>query len=297
MINTTEMIKMPSFNEIEEENNPKNTVIKYAKELYEETGRNVIIYYSSWLTIDSEETSIDSMDKNAFMGVIKDLDKTKGLDLILHTPGGLLDATESIIDYLHEIFGEDIRAIIPQMAMSGGTLIACSCKEILMGKHSSLGPVDPQIGSVAAKTVIEEFELAKKEIEEKPESLPFWELLLDKYPANFMFECKHTMEWAKDILEKSLKYSMFKEENDSKNINQIIYELVSSETTKDHSRNLPAKKCKEIGLNIVYLEKNDKIQDLVLSIHHACISYFNRENTCKIYLNQHGTFLSIDFIE
>ena len=141
---------MPSFKEIEEENNPKNTIIKYAKELHEETGRNVIIYYSGWLTIDSEEISIDSMDKNAFMGVIKDLDKTKGLDLILHTPGGLLDATESIIDYLHAIFGEDIRAIIPQMAMSAGTLIACSCKEILMGKHSSLGPVDPQIGSLAA---------------------------------------------------------------------------------------------------------------------------------------------------
>ena len=140
--------------------------------------------YSGWLTIDSEEISIDSMDKNAFMGVIKDLDKTKGLDLILHIPGGLLDATESIIDYLHAIFGEDIRAIIPQMAMSAGTLIACSCKEILMGKHSSLGPVDPQIGSLAARTVIEEFELAKKEIEETPESIAYWELLLDKYPAN-----------------------------------------------------------------------------------------------------------------
>ncbi len=287
---------MPSFKEIEEENNPKNTIIKYAKELHEETGRNVIIYYSGWLTIDSEEISIDSMDKNAFMGVIKDLDKTKGLDLILHTPGGLLDATESIIDYLHAIFGEDIRAIIPQMAMSAGTLIACSCKEILMGKHSSLGPVDPQIGSLAARTVIEEFELAKKEIEETPESIAYWELLLDKYPANFLFECRNTMEWAKDILEKSLKYSMFHEE-ESEKINRLSYELVSGEATKDHSRNLSAKKCREIGLNVIYLEENDKLQDLILSIHHACISYFNHENSCKIYLNQNGTFLSIDLIE
>ena len=37
------------------------------------------------------------------------------------------------------------------MAMSGGTMIACSCKEILMGKHSSLGPVDPQIMGIAAQ--------------------------------------------------------------------------------------------------------------------------------------------------
>ena len=79
---------MPSFREIENENNPIKTVTKYAKELYEKTCRNVIIYTSSFLTQDSEETFIDSFDKNGFMAVIKDLDKTKGLDLILHTPGG-----------------------------------------------------------------------------------------------------------------------------------------------------------------------------------------------------------------
>lgn len=59
------------------------------------------------------------------------------------------------------------------MAMSAGTMIACSCKEILMGKQSSLGPVDPQIYGVPAKSVIEEFELAKKEIEENPKSTPY----------------------------------------------------------------------------------------------------------------------------
>ena len=169
---------MPSFKEIEEENNPKNTIIKYAKELYEETGRNVIIYYSGWLTSENEETYIDDFDKNGFMVVIKDLDKNKGLDLILHTPGGTLDATESIIDYLHAVFGEDIRAIVPQISMSGGTMIACSCKEIIMGKHSSLGPVDPQMGGISAQNIIKEFKLAKKETSENPELIPFWTILL-----------------------------------------------------------------------------------------------------------------------
>ena len=77
------------------------------------------------------------------MSVIHGLDKSKGLDLFLHTPGGDVGATESLIDYLHDSFGGDIRAIIPQIAMSGGTMIACSCKEIIMGKQSSLGPIDP----------------------------------------------------------------------------------------------------------------------------------------------------------
>ena len=224
----------------------KNTIIKYAQKLHEKTGRNVIIYYSGWLTVDNDEISIDDMDKNGFMSVIKDLDKSKGLDLILHTPGGSVSATESIIDYLHAVFGENIRAIIPQMAMSGGTMIACSCKEILMGKHSSLGPVDPQIYGIPARTVIEEFELNKKEIEENPKSTPFWTILLDKYPSNFLFECKNTIDWAKDILEKSLKYSMFKD-NNQELVEKIIFELVSGEATKNHSRNLSPKRCKEIG--------------------------------------------------
>ncbi len=60
------------------------------------------------------------MDKNRFMSVIHGLDKSKGLDLFLHTPGGDVGATESLIDYLHDSFEGDIRAVIPQIAMSGG---------------------------------------------------------------------------------------------------------------------------------------------------------------------------------
>ncbi|WP_298523539.1 S49 family peptidase [uncultured Methanobrevibacter sp.] len=273
---------MATYIEIKNENDPKTTIIKYAQELHEKTGRNVIVYYSGWLTVDDYESSIDSMDKNVFMTIIKGLDKSKGLDLILHTPGGAVSATESLIDYLHAIFGENIRAIIPQMAMSGGTMIACSCKEILMGKHSSLGPADPQIYGIPARTVIEEFELAKKEIEENPKSVPYWRILLDKYPVNFLFECKNSMDWAKEILEKSLKYSMFKDDNPAI-IDKIVYELTLGEATKSHSRNLSPKKCREIGLKIKFIEEDEELQDLILSIHHACINYFNQKNVSKIY--------------
>ena len=76
---------MPSFKEIKEEINPKNTILKYTEKLHEKTGRNIIIYYSGWLNVDDEKISIDSTDKNGFMYTIKDLDKSKGLDLVLHT--------------------------------------------------------------------------------------------------------------------------------------------------------------------------------------------------------------------
>lgn len=225
------------------------------------------------------------------MTLIEDLDKSKGLDLILHTPGGPLDATESIIDYLHATFGEDIRAVIPQIAMSCGTMIACGCKEILMGNHSSLGPVDPQIIDVAAKNVKKEFDLAKEEITANPDSIPYWSMLLEKYPVNFSIECEKAIEWSEDILEKSLKHSMFKNSN-QKEINRIKKELITGENIKDHAQNLSAEKCKEIGLNIKKLEDDEKLHKIVLSIHYASINYFNKKNQSKILLNQNGTFYS-----
>ena len=178
------------------------------------------------------------------------------------------------------------------MAMSGATMIACTSKEIIMGKHSSLGPVDPQIGDISAQNVIKEYELAKKEIEENPDSIPFWEILLNKYPANFQFECENTIDWSNDILKKSLKNSMFKENNEEI-IDKITCELTSIDITKTHSRNLSAEKCREIGLNIKYLEEDEELEDMILSIHHACMSFIRHEHVCKIYLNHEGEFISI----
>ena len=71
------------------------------------------------------------------MNAIHGLDHSKGLDLILHTPGGNVAATECIVNYLKSVFGGNIRAIIPQLSMSCGTMIALSCKETLIPQLSA----------------------------------------------------------------------------------------------------------------------------------------------------------------
>jgi ClpP class serine protease len=105
------------------------------------------------------------------MTAIHGLDRKKGLDLALHTPGGEAAATESLVDYLRQIFGTDIRAIVLQLAMSAGTMLACACKSILIGKQSSLGPIDPQLGGLAAHGIIEEFTKAYEEIQVDPRKI------------------------------------------------------------------------------------------------------------------------------
>jgi len=158
-------LKMPDWNELLDEikaSGSTHDIIgrKYLKQLYEVTNRNTIVYYSGWLQkkgLPPIMAGMDDGDKIGFMTTIHDLDRSKGLDLVLHTPGGETAATESIVDYLRKMFGPDIRAIVPQLALSGGTMIACACKTILMGKHSSLGPIDPQFRGKPAHGVIEEF--------------------------------------------------------------------------------------------------------------------------------------------
>ena len=75
------------------------------------------------------------------------------LDLIIHSPGGHVEAVEQIINYLRSKYSH-IRAIVPQSAMSAATMLACACDEIVMGKHSAIGPIDPQMTFRRANNII-----------------------------------------------------------------------------------------------------------------------------------------------
>ncbi|MDR2944779.1 MAG: hypothetical protein LBU81_06870 [Methanosarcinales archaeon] len=212
---------MPSWNDILMEIQKESTVRpdaldfvrrKYLKKLHEATGRNVIAYYSGWLQKPGfASASIDDDDKNGFMNAICGLDRSKGLDLILHTPGGDTAATESIVNYLRKMFGDDIRAIIPLLSMSGGTMMACACKEIIMGKQSSIGPIDPQYNGVSTHGVIEEFEKAIKDAKTSPETIPIWQVIIAKYHPTFIGDCEKAIQWSSDMVQSWLETGMFKD--------------------------------------------------------------------------------------
>lgn len=266
---------------------------KYLKNLYEITGRNVIAYYSGWLQksqLDIRLLSIDDNDKNGFMTTIYKLDRTKGLDLILHTPGGEISATESLVDYLRGMFGTNIRAIIPQIAMSAGTMIALACKEIVMGKQSSLGPIDPQINGLPAHGVIEEFQRAAREIQSNPALIAVWQPIIAKYTPAFIGECEKAMEWSREIVKEWLISGMFN--GDSKpqeKAEKVLDELADHAMTKSHSRHISLNKAKELGLKVVDLESDDNLQDAVLTVHHMYMHTFASTAAVKIIENHDGS--------
>lgn len=208
---------------------------KYISLLHNHTGRNIIVYYSGWLSVNEGlPIEINDLDMNGFMAMTYGLDFNKGLDLILHTPGGSVAATEAIITYLYGMFNGNIRAIIPQLAMSGGTLIACSCKEIIMGKQSSLGPIDPQFGDFPAQGLISEFERARNEIDDNPNAIYLWQPIISQYSPTLLNSCKNAINWANEIFEESLKRNMFSNEDSEDVIRDIVSVFGSHETTKAH---------------------------------------------------------------
>lgn len=261
---------------------------KYIKSLARETKRNVIAYYSGWLQNPNlGNTSISDDDKNGLMAVVHKLDRAKGLDLLLHTPGGDLAATESIVDYLHRMFGRDIRAFIPQLSMSAGTMIACACREIVMGKQSSLGPIDPQFGGIPAHGVIKEFEEAIEAVKKDPASLPIWREVVRKYHPTFIGECRNALDWSAQIVRQWLATGMFDGEADAAaKAERVVKYLSDHDETKTHARHITIDEAEAIGLKVGRLEDKQEVQDLVLTVHHAFMHTFANSKAVKIMENQ-----------
>ena len=284
---------MPNWNEVLDEINhegrssPLDIIRhKYLKLLNKKTGRNIICYYSGWLQKPEYPSSIDDNDKNGLMTTIHGLDHSLGLDLILHTPGGNVAATESIVHYLRTIFNDEVRVFVPQIAMSAGTMIACASKEIFMGKESNLGPIDPQFGGIPAHGVLDEFDRAVKEVKDDPQSLPIWQTVIQKYHPTFLGECKQAIELSSQLVTCWLKEVMFKDQDDAASkAASIVNTLNNHADTKTHSRHIHFQEAIDMGLNVTMLEEDQELQDLVLTIHHAYMHTLANTRAVKIIEN------------
>jgi ATP-dependent protease ClpP protease subunit len=276
------------------EGNPLDVVRRrYLMKAHSITGRNTIAYYSGFLQkTNIEQTAINDNDKTGLMTVVDKLDRRKGLDFIIHTQGGDLAAAESIVDYLKQMFGKDIRAIVPQIAMSAGTMIACACKSIIMGKHSNLGPIDPQFRGISAAGVVAEFERAMEEVNSDPKKIPIWQVIIAKYHPTFIGECEKAIVWSKQIVTNWLLDNMLENHNDAQQkADEIVKFLSEWGSTTSHSRHIGINDCEHIGLDIVRLEdllREKDFQDCILSIHHSFMHTFSNSTSVKIIENHNG---------
>jgi hypothetical protein len=158
-----------------------------------------------------------------------------------------------------------------------------------MGKHSNLGPIDPQFFCVPAHAIKEEFERAIREVQAAPHTAPIWQVILSKYGPSQISESLKVIAWADQMTREWLTTGMFDgDEQAGAKVDRIVLELGDHAITKSHARHISVKAAKSFGLNIMALEEDQKLQDAVLSVHHAAILTLNMTPAIKIIENDRG---------
>ena len=172
---------------------------------------------------------IDMDDSEAVVRAIHEMESSTPIDIVLHTPGGLVLASLQIARALKAHKGK-VTVFVPHFAMSGGTLIALAADEIVMSEHAVLGPIDPQINGMPAASLIKV--AAQKPISEIDDQTLVLADLGEKAIAQLrrqaceLMRAPMTPEAAKDLSEK----------------------LTSGRWTHDYP--IGASEARELGLNV-----------------------------------------------
>lgn len=181
-------------------------------------------------------------------------------DVLLHSPGGRPDATERLVGLLRGKFKE-VNFLIPHSAYSAATMLALSGNCIILHSSATLGPIDPQINGIPARSIKRGFEKVKERIaKEGPETLPAYIPLIEKYSLHLLELCDDSEKLLKELVITWLKKYMFKDE---KNVERRIAKAVKYFCAYDkhlmHSHPLPLEKLTEFGLKIELADKNFRI--------------------------------------
>jgi hypothetical protein len=140
-----------------------------------------------------------------------------------------------------------------------------------------------------AHGVIEEFRTAGKEIAADSAKIPLWQPIAANYSLTLIGECQKAIQWSEETANTWLVSGMFEGDPAAKaKASKIVLELGDHALTRSHSRHISMDKAKETGLKIVELEQDPRLQDAVLSLHHACIQTLAGTAAIKIIENHKG---------
>lgn len=172
---------------------------------------------------------IDIEDSERVLRGIKLTDPNLPIDVILHTPGGLVLASEQIANALAK-HPAKVTVFVPHYAMSGGTMIALAADEIVMDENAVLGPVDPQIGQYPAVSILNVLE--RKDLNK-----------VDDETLILADMSRKAIEQVKATIRRIASYHYRPEEAE-----RLADELASGQWTHDYP--ISVEEARELGLNI-----------------------------------------------
>lgn len=191
--------------------------------MHQQTGHSVIVHASACTIpnkiVPPQAVMIDFADIKAFETASDSLPPGP-LDIILHTPGGISEAVEGIVNVIRPKFNP-VRFIIPHIAKSAGTMLALSGNEILLHPNAELGPIDPQmvVGNMvsSAEAIISQFEQIKDEIlgnpsrgiPPDPQKVSLWGPILATMGPSLLVQCENARQLGQQLVINFMTQYMF----------------------------------------------------------------------------------------
>lgn len=288
---TIDTIKSP-----QDSNKRRQELIKEIEEL---TKRRLLVYVADF---NKPNNNINLQDKTGFSDLVEDIQE-KEVDIVVNSPGGSAEVTESLVGILRSKF-ENIRFAIPNSAKSAATLLCLSGDKLLMDHRSELGPIDPQISYLtsdgrkqeAAEDILGGFEEIKKILsKEGPSAIPAYIPLLSKYTIGLLTSCENARELSATLAQEWLGRYMFKDTPQTKKPEEIKKYFASRRKTRSHSRPILIDKCLNLGMDIIDLreQKNSNLARKLWELWCLYALHFERSPVCKMYENSSGCTLQI----
>jgi ATP-dependent protease ClpP protease subunit len=280
-----------------EESSPDYVLKKYLKKLHKYTSRTTVLYASAFTESDvsGRVLQLGRQDLSCFMAACSGAE-TRELDLILHSPGGTVEAAEQIVTYLRRRF-DNVRAIVPACALSSATLLACAADQIVLADHAALGPIDPIIDwsyqgsyhSTSAQTLINEFSIAQSNINNKRNNPVLWIEKLKRYPPGLLATCKAQIQLSRELARRWLERYMFGgEEGASERAEMISTWLADSRPFVSALRPLMFEQAAAKELKVELLEDDEGLADNVMSVFLAATVKFRSSDCVKIIVDRLG---------
>jgi len=231
--------------------------------------------------------SIDLSDVDGFTDLINSVKDNEAVDILLHSPGGRPDATERLVGLLRGKF-QEVNFLIPHSAYSAATMLALSGNSIILHSSATLGPIDPQINGIPARSIKRGFEKVKERIaKEGPQTLPAYIPLIEKYSLDLLELCEDSEKLSKELVSTWLKKYMFQgEKNLGRKISRAVKYLSDYDKHLLHSRPLSLEKLTGFGLKIGLADST--LQELLWEAHILLNGFFNVTPFVKVYESMHG---------
>ena len=261
-------------------------------------GRNIMVYASA--VTKRGDVAIDESDFIPFTDTVSSLDSSKGLDIILETPGGSAETVEKIVRNLRQKFSH-IAVIVPRMAMSAGTIFAMAANEILMGEISSLGPIDAQVPFngryLPAAAILDGVKEIMDEVVANGGKLnPAYIPILQNINPGVLKDCQTAQDFPKTLVSQWLeeyKFSDWTIHKNSKTVvtdeerkakaNEIADQLCEHSRWLTHGRSLGIKELTDMGLEINDYRTNPDLNDAISRYFILLTMTFDQTSIYKIY--------------